>query len=154
MKLGIILGLFLTLAALLTVGWLDRQPPVLSRSGEKDPLSRQPLRVIFNPVRDRAPERVADGTLNAMRDGRCPEELAAWLHDYRRSYAEFICNAERQHPLLWYKLFDREERPPLVILQYKVSRKDGARLYQEDLFVTTQRTDSGGWTVTRYGALY
>jgi len=150
----LIVGSFLLVVVLGTLLWLDRQPPVLSRSAEKDPLSGQPLHVSFNPVRDRSPERVAVATLNAMRDGRCSEELAAWFRDYRRSYAQFICSSERQHPMLSYRLFDRDERPPLVVLQYKVERQDGTGTYPEDLFVTTQRNDSGGWTVTRYGALY
>ncbi len=149
----LIVGSFLLLVVLGTLVWLDHQPPVLSRSEEKDPLSGQALRVNFNPVRDRSPERVAAATLNAMRAGRCAEELAPWFQDYRRSYAQFICSAERQHPIVSYRLFDRDERPPLVVLQYKVVRQDGTRTYPEDLFITTQR-NGAGWAVTRYGALY
>ena len=152
----------LGVAALLVLGagmlfWLDRQPPVLSRSEEREPVSGYPLRVTFNPVRDRSPERVAGRTVEAMRDGHCREELAPWFHDYRRRYAEFICNAEQQHPMVAFRLFDRQEQPPLVILQYKAVRRNGGAgedTYTEDLFVTAQMTESGGWTVTKYGALY
>jgi hypothetical protein len=149
-------------AALLLVGagtllWLDRQPPVLARSAEVEPLSGYPLRVTFNPLRDRSPERLATQMVEAIRLGGCRQELAPWFRDYRRGYAEFLCNAEQQHPLVAFRLFDRQEQPPLVILHYKAVRRNGSAgqdTYTEDLFITTQATDSGGWAVTKYGALY
>jgi hypothetical protein len=159
-KRVILIAGFILVVLLLGVGdllWLDRQPPVLSRSEEHDPVSGYPLKVTFNPMRDRSPERVATAAVEAIRQGRCREQLASWFRDYRRPYAQFICRAEQQHPLASYQLFDREERPPLVILHYKtVRRNSGAEYdtYTEDLFITTQADDSGNWTVTKYGALY
>ena len=134
--------------------WLANQPPVLGRSEEKDPLSGRPKQVTLNPIRDRAPERSAEKVLTAMRDGHCREQLADWLKGYRRTYATFICNAEQQHPLVSWTLVDRDEQPPLVIMQYQTVRKDGSNTYQEDLWLTAKHQDNGAWEMTKYGAMY
>ena len=135
--------------------WLANQPSVLARSETKDPLSGYPTKVELNPLRDRAPERSAEKVIRDMRDGHCREQLAGWLKDYRRQYATFICDSEQQHPLVSWKLFDREEDPPLVMLHYRARRKDSASSepYTEDLWVTTQNR-GGAWEVTKYGAYY
>jgi hypothetical protein len=88
-----------------------------------------------------------------MHEGRCREELATWFKDYRRQYATFICESEQQHPIVSWRLFDREEQPPLVILQYRAKRRQASDEYEEDLWVTSQLRD-GAWVVTKYGAMY
>jgi len=133
--------------------WLANAPAVLSRSEKKNPLSGRPLQVTLNPLRDRSPERAADEMVRAMHEGRCREELATWFKDYRRQYATFICESEQQHPIVSWRLFDREEQPPLVILQYRAKRRQASDEYEEDLWVTSQLRD-GAWVVTKYGAMY
>ena len=51
--------------------WLSKQPPVLSRSAERDPLSGMPLSVKMNPLRDRTIERISNKFIREMRDGHC-----------------------------------------------------------------------------------
>ena len=80
--------------------WLNGQGPVLSRSDDRDPLSGTPTSISLNPLRDRTTERVATKYLDALRDGHCQEQLAAWEKDYRKKYAAFICASETQHPLI------------------------------------------------------
>src|ERR1700752_4253921 len=80
--------------------WLNNQGPVLSRSEDVDPLSGTPNSISLNPFRDRTSERMANHYLDAMRDGRCEEELQIWKKDYRKKYARFICDSETKHPLL------------------------------------------------------
>ena len=143
----------LVLYALGTLIWLSKQPPILSRSPQKDPLSGYPLQVSFNPIRDRSPETPANKMVAAMEAGKCRKELADWFQDYRRKYAEFICKSEEQHPLVSWTLFDREDEPPLVILHYHVIRRDGQSTYPEDLWVTTMQKD-GRWVATKYGPMY
>jgi hypothetical protein len=136
--------------------WLNGQGPVLSRSEEKDPLSGIPLDISLNPLRDRTSEHVAAKYLDAMRDGRCQEQLAEWEKDYRKKYAKFICNSEAKHPLLSWKIVEWEDTPPLRILHYRGKRRSrpGQKgTYQELLSVTLENQD-GNWVVTKYDALY
>lgn len=136
--------------------WLNDQGPVLSRSEERDPLSGIPNSISLNPLRDRTTERLAAKYLDAMRDGHCQEQLAAWEKDYRKKYAAFICESEAQHPLLSWKVVDWEDAPPLRILHYRGRRRKGpdqTATYKE-LFSVTLEDKDGQWEVTKYDALY
>ncbi len=133
--------------------WLNNQPPVLAKSPEVDPLTKVPLSISLNPLRDRTSERAASQFLRAMRDGKCKQELADWEKDYRKKYAAFICDSESKHPLIAWKVVDWEDRPPLRILEYKAKRQGDSGTY-EDLMSVTLDSRSGDWTVTQYESLY
>ena len=136
--------------------WLNNQGPVLARSEDHDPLSGVPNTISLNPLRDRSSERVAAQYLDAMRDGRCQEQLAQWEKDYRKKYARFICDSETKHPLLSWKLVDWEDAPPLRILHYRGKRRTGEGqpgTYKE-LFSVTLENKAGAWEVTKYDAMY
>src|SRR5581483_1166973 len=77
--IGVGAGVLLLIYVFGMLLWLSNQPPVLSRSKEKDPLSGYPLKVRLNPVRDRSPERSAEKVLHAMSDGKCRQQLAGWF---------------------------------------------------------------------------
>lgn len=136
--------------------WLNGQGPVLERSAERDPLSGIPNSVSLNPLRDRASEREAGKFIRAMRDGNCKEALGDWERDYRRKYADFICDSETRHPLLSWDLADWEDTPPLRILHYRGKRRnapDQDGTYKE-LFSVTLEKKAGDWVVTKYDAMY
>ena len=143
----VLLGFFVYLM------WLNAQPPVLAKSPDVDPLTKVPLSIDLNPMRDRSSERVANEFLRAMRDGHCQDELADWESDYRKRRAAFICDSETKHPLFAWKIVDWEERPPLRILSYKGKRTGEAKGY-EDLISVTLDSRSGEWVVSEYDALY
>ncbi len=136
--------------------WLDHQGPVLGRSDDRDPLSNVPNSISLNPLRDRTSEHIASQYLDAIRDGRCREELADWEKDYRKKYAKFICESEDKHPLLSWKLVDWEDAPPLRILHYRGRRRTNLAepgTYKE-LFSVTLEDKGGAWEVTKYDAMY
>ena len=136
--------------------WLNGQGPVLSRSEDRDPLSGIPVDISLNPLRDRSSEQVAAKYLDAMRDGRCQEQLAEWEKDYRKKYARFICDSEAKHPLLSWKIVEWEDAPPLRILHYRGKRWNNSAhngTYSE-LFSVTLEDKDGTWVVTKYDALY
>jgi len=136
--------------------WLNGQGPVLSRSEEKDPLSGIPVDISLNPMRDRTSEHVAAKYLDAVRAGRCQEQLADWEREYRKKYAKFICSSEAQHPLLSWKLVEWEDAPPLRILHYRGKRRyiPGQKGTYQELFSVTLENDDGTWIVTKYDAMY
>lgn len=133
--------------------WLNNQPPVLARSEDLDPLTKVPLSISLNPLRDRSSERAAGEFLRAMREGKCKAELADWEKDYRKKYAAFICNSEATHPLISWKVVNWEDDPPLRILEYKAKRRDNGSTY-EDLMSVTLDSRTGDWVVTKYDSLY
>ena len=146
-------GLLVLLGFLLYLQWLNSQPPVLAKSPEVDPLTRIPVSIDLNPMRDRTSERVAGDFLRAMRDGDCKKELTGWRKDYRSKRAAFVCDSEASHPLLAWKIADWEDQPPLRILSYVGKRKTGGNEYQTTLSVTLDNR-SGGWVVSEYDSLY
>jgi hypothetical protein len=149
-------GLLLVIVFLGYLNWLSKQPPILSRSEERDPLNGLPLTIKLNPLRDRTIEKTANKFIREMRDGNCKDVLSRWERDYRRKYATFICESETQHPLTTWALADREDAPPLVILHYRGNRlntpgQDGT--YEEPFSVTVENK-SGQLVVTKYDAMY
>ena len=143
----VLLGFFIYLM------WLNDQPPVLAKSPEIDPLTKIPLSIDLNPMRDRTSERAANEFLRAMRDGNCKQELADWVKDYRSKRAAFICDSESKHPLLSWKIVDWDDRPPLRILSYRAKRQSGGSTYQDLLSVTLDER-TGEWVVSEYDSLY
>ena len=136
--------------------WLSNQPPVLSRSKERDSLTQMPISITMNPFRDRTIEHTANSFISELRDGNCRKLLALWETDYRRKRAEFLCNSETQHPLISWNLVEWEDAPPLVILHYRGQRyssSDKTSTYKELFSVTEEKKDSG-WMVTKYDAFY
>ena len=120
--------------------WLTTQPPVLSRSVERDPLTK----------------RIANRFISEMRDGNCRQLLAQWERDYRKKRAEFVCQSETQHPLISWNLIEWEDAPPLIILHYKGERYSSPAqdATYKDLFSVTEEKKDEGWTVTKYDAFY
>jgi len=146
-------GCLVLLGFLFYLTWLNSQPPVLAKSPEVDPLTKIPLSIDLNPMRDRTSERAASDFLRAMRDGKCKNELADWAKDYRAKRASFICDSEAKHPLLTWKIVDWEDRPPLRILSFQGKRQTGGTEYQSTLSVTLD-SRRGEWVVSEYDSLY
>jgi hypothetical protein len=145
----VLLGFFMYLM------WLNGQPPVLAKSPEIDPLTKVPLSIKLNPLRDRSSEHAANEFLRAMRDGHCNDQLAEWEKDYRKRYAAFICDSEAKHPLVGWRIVDWEDRPPLRILHYSGKRRnEGEGAGYEELLSVTLDNRSGEWLVTKYDSLY
>jgi hypothetical protein len=138
------------------LNWLNGQGPVLARSEDHDPLSGIPNSISLNPLRDRTSEHEAARFIRAMHDGKCNEELAAWEKDYRKKYAQFLCNSETEHPLLSWEVVEWEDAPPLRILHYRGKRLTavGQRKTYKELFSVTLENKGGEWVVTKYDAMY
>jgi len=156
--IGIALGVgcLVVVAFLGFVVWLNDQPPVLARSEERDPLTKMPLSITMNPLRDRTLERTASAFITEMRDGNCRQLLAAWEKDYRKKRAQFICDSETEHPLISWRLVEWEDAPPLLILYYRGQRYSSPKqdaTYKDLLSVTLENRD-GAWSVTKYDAFY
>jgi hypothetical protein len=159
-QLGIAVGAgaLLVLVFLGYLWWLNNQGPVLARSEDHDPLTGLPLTIKMNPLRDRSTERSANKFIREMRDGHCDELLNQWEHDYHKKYAHYICDSEKQHPLVSWELVDWEDAPPLIILHYRAKRVSNAGPdrpgVDQDLFTLTMENKRGQWDVSKYDAMY
>ncbi len=148
-------GFLVLLGFFIYLSWLNGQPPVLAKSPEVDPLTKVPLSLKLNPLRDRTSERAAGEFLRGMRDGHCDDALADWEKDYRKRYAAFICGSEAKHPLASWRIVDWEDRPPLRILHYNGKRHNqGQGSSYDELLSVTLDNRSGEWVVTKYDSLY
>src|SRR5580658_4862355 len=148
---------FIVLAFLGYLYWLSSQPPVLSRSAERDPLTQMPISITMNPFRDRTIERTANAFIAEMRDGNCRKQLGQWEKDYRKKRADFLCASEAQHPLIAWNLVEWEDAPPLVILHFKGQRYSSPAqdsTYKDLFSVTEEKKEDSGWTVTKYDSFY
>ena len=138
--------------------WLSTQPPVLSRSEERDPLTQMPISITMNPFRDRTIERTTNKFISEMRAGNCRTALSDWekKKDYRKKRADFLCDSETQHPLISWNLVEWEDAPPLVILHYKGQRYStpAQDSTYKDLFSVTEEKKDDTWTVTKYDSFY
>jgi len=154
--IAVIFAGLLVLASLGYLYWLSSQPPVLSRSEERDPLTQMPVSITMNPFRDRTIERTANSFISELREGNCRTLLAQWGRDYRKKRADFLCSHEAQHPLISWNLVQWEDAPPLVILHYKGQRYSSPSqdATYKDLFSVTEEKKETGWVVTKYDALY
>jgi hypothetical protein len=146
-------GFVLVFGFFIYLMWLNSQPAVLAKSPDVDPLTKVPLSISLNPLRDRSSEHSANEFLRAMRDGRCKDQLSHWEKDYRKKYAAFICDSEAKAPLVSWKVVDWEDRPPLRILQYRAKRRNEGGNYEELLSVTLDNR-TGEWVVSKYDSLY
>lgn len=146
-------GLLLLLGFFGYMMWLNGQPAVLAKSPDVDPLTKLPLQLDLNPMRDRTSEHAASEFLRSMREGKCHDELAQWEDDYRARRAAFICDSESKHPLVSWKIADWEDRPPLRILSYTGKRRNEGPGYQDVISVTLD-SRSGEWVVSSYDAVY
>ena len=155
--LGIAVGLACLLVAVFLgyLYWLSTQPPVLARSEERDPLTKMPVSITLNPLRDRTVEDPPNEFVAQMRDGNCRKVLADWEKDYRKKRADFLCDSERQHPLISWNLVEWEDAPPLVILHYKgsVTQAPQDSTYKDLFSVTVEKKDSG-YAITKYDSFY
>jgi len=101
---------------------------------------------VFNPLRNRAPERVADGFLADLRDGR------------RSTYSTAELASEtlgaNSRSLLW-KLNFRENQPNRVLLYYKLDASDAgvAPTYGSEGMIEVEKAN-GIWKAAKFDAVW
>jgi hypothetical protein len=109
------------------------------------------LTVIFNPMRNRQPERAATAMLRLLKDGKCEEVVSDTPID--QEYREYICGKEQMHPLKDWTLVDRTDGSEGSLLHYKAYRADySPELYGNIWMNVVKQGDN--WKLTRYEAWY
>lgn len=147
--IGIALALVVIIAVLLLFG---RARPVLFALGESgDPL-KAPSFSVFNPFRDRAPERAAEGVLKDLREARFDSAFGGLL--LSEEDKQETKQREEAHPLLSWELVGRNDLEDTVRLFYRAERV-GTPNATSPLWLSLSRpTTNEGWEPTKLEAWY
>ncbi len=101
--------------------------------------------VIFNPFRNRAPERSAEGFLEHLKTGRCEEVIGIIPGDEKAH--KYICEREKQFPIVSWRLREIDAEGGIVSLLYRY-RCEG-RPDEDRLFIWVEKKN-GNWIVANY----
>ena len=143
------------LAAVLIAGlavylFVTHSSPVLFRYVEVGNPLKEPVFIVLNPYRDRAPERVADLFLQQLKDGNCEKAMAA-LHDSFRFQHE-TCEREERYALGSWRLMNRTDEPQKVRMYFSVNRLNYDGMVGQ-AWVTVEKRGNQ-WQATRYDRYY
>jgi hypothetical protein len=139
MVIAIIIGLYLT-----------RSEPVVYRFVEARVPSDPPIVSIFNPFRDRSPEKCAEAFLELMKVGECEQAMAGLAIDSK--YRQYVCEQEIANNLMEWNLKDRNDHPEKVKMRYLVKRHSYTDA-KGQLWVIVEKHNSH-WQVTNYECWY
>ena len=134
--------------ALVLVGWRLIASPVIVRVPFLKDCMNQPQHVIFNPFRNREPERLANRVLTDVRDGKCQSVLSTAL-DMDQERKTYMCElfAEKQHPpLTSWTLKNRTDKTQAVQLYYLHHNDEGIWM--------TIKAVNGDWKLSTVSAVY
>jgi hypothetical protein len=121
---------------------------VLYRYFEAGSATKEPAFVIFNPFRDRHPERVAEVFLGRMKEGECKSLMAGFKNEPQ--YLQDICERENTNRLTSWRLRNRTDEAQSVKMYYQV---DGQNYSDGQLWLTVEKRGDQ-WQVTRYDRIH
>ncbi len=141
--------MFTLVVALVLIGlWFWAAGPVLL-SFRNGPMGGDTQIIIFNPLRNRAPEQAAEFFLESLKTGRCQEIMPAAIDNSPSRQA--ICSLETEHPLTAWRFRDREDKAGQTTLSYWYRRKDSEG--EERLFIWLEMKNEQ-WRVISYKRNY
>lgn len=147
---GVLLFIAVVVVAVIGCLYLMRSESVIYKFVEAGTPGGLPTISIFNPFRDRQPEKCAAAFLESMKAGQCEHLMAGLAVDME--YRQYICQQERTDALMAWNLKGREDSPRKVKLYYLVGRRHYANA-EGQLWVTVEERDSQ-WQVTNYECWY
>jgi hypothetical protein len=143
----------IAVAALAAFAYLysTRTQSVMYRFGQSEAKSiGGPSYSLFNPFRDRGPERKAETVLERVRTQPCRQALADLALD--QDYFKYICDKEDANRLISWRLADREETGNKVKMFYWARRAPSGD-YGSHLWLTLEKTGNQ-WNVVAYEGWY
>ena len=150
---GRVLRVAVFFAALLTgitvYLYLARANPAVYRHMMNGNPVKEPEFTIFNPFRDRRPERVAEAFLEKLKEGRCREAVDVPL--LTRDYKEEVCEKENKSPLLSWQFKNRSDGAK--VRMYYLAHRKTYQDYQGQLWIIVENR-GGEWQVVNYECFY
>jgi hypothetical protein len=127
-----------------------RETPVVYRHVERGGPVDEPAFAIFNPFRNRGPERQAEAFLRLLKEGHCEQALS--VLPVKQEYLQELCQREAKSPLLGWRLTNRSDEGNKVRMYYWVKRK-GYNGYQGQLWINLEKRGED-WRATEYECFY
>jgi hypothetical protein len=134
------------LAGAVMIFILSRPPVLFTFTDPGDAMG--PSFTIFNPLRDHAPEQIAERMLTELRRG---DVDAAMARVYNGASPE-IAEKERRYRLRRWKLVNRVDGPNNVTLYYQVDR--GALGFLDSSVTLFMCCRQRGWLISYYLPMY
>lgn len=123
--------------------------PVLFRAPFRDACCGESTFVVLNPLRNRGVENYADSVLSIMRDEPCEQAVAKMA--LPRERRQYVCEKQKEHPLVSWELKDRRDEGRQHTLFYRIRYKDSD--YVGWVWMSVGKED-GEWQVTNYAPVY
>jgi hypothetical protein len=147
--LFIVVGVICLFAAVL--GYFARfAGPVLYSYRDRASASQGPTFILFNPLRDRSPERVVEQFLEQLKTGDCAKAVSRLPIQLDKQLT--MCEKEGQAALDAWTLKDRSESDGVVTLHYAL-RREGFEGFGGDSFFQIQEF-SGDWRIIGVNFVY
>lgn len=125
---------------------LNFAPPCLIRLNPDPGALRPRTYPIMNPLRDRAPEHLAEQYLRQLAAGRSAE-----LRPYFGANRGVMIEREPQRPPISWRIADRRDEGQTTYISYWVKRANGWP-GEEDAMFELHRTSE--WRLVSYNAIY
>jgi hypothetical protein len=144
----ILLLVFVVLVTCVALYSSRRRSVLFHANSEGDPFD-EPGIVVFNPFRDSAPETCADDFLRLLRSDRREEALRKL--PFSPEYREYLSSKEEEHPLVSWRLANRQDVLEGARLFFWHSRADSD--IPGRLWITLAK-QSDRWEVTDFECIY
>lgn len=148
----LLIVLLVVVVSVLTFLFAMNSRSVIYRHSWPGSPSKEPAFTIFNPFRDRRPEKRATEFLVRLKNGDCENAMRELSQSYSAEYQQRTCERERTLRLLSWKLKNRTDENNKVRLYYEVNRQE----YKDNrgqVWVTLEKAGED-WHVTRYDSAY
>ena len=152
---GVVVIRLLIVAATLMLGmvaylFVMQSRSVLYRYFEAGNPTKEPAFTIFNPFRDRHPEKSAENFLQRLKEGDCQSAMSGLA--YELQYQQDTCEHEKTNALTSWRLRNRTDESESVRIFYQVGRQKYFGLEGQVWMTVEKRGDQ--WQVTRYDRSY
>lgn len=127
---------------------LTRRPVLFSFTDPGE--LQQPSFTVFNPLRDKSPERAAEAVLTELQRGDASAAFKR-VHVQGGVSAE-VREKERAYPLRKWKLATRKDTSQQVVLVFRTARTTAERFDSPVVMAVERR--GGEWLVTDFDPIY
>ena len=111
------------------------------------------LFVIFNPIRDKSSEIVAEALLTSLKKGNCQQIREIYLDEKYKEHSEHICDREAKYKLVDWYLVDREDEFSHCRLHFKAQRVSYSNGTYGNVWVSLIQ-ENNKWVITDYESWY